>query len=87
MATPGLLLLMNSAAFAFYALHSKAVDRSILTIPLIFVGISLALSEPITRHSSPEFLYKSERLLAEVALILILFSDASYVRFARLRQN
>ena len=57
MATPGLLLLMNSAAFAFYALHS------------------------------PEFLYESERLLAEVALILILFSDASYVRFARLRQN
>ena len=87
MTTPSLLLLTILAAFGLYALLSKAIDRSILTLPLIFTLVGLALSEPVTRHGNPEVLSEGKRLLAEITLILILFSDASHVRFSQLRKN
>jgi NhaP-type Na+/H+ or K+/H+ antiporter len=87
MNTPSLLLLTILAAFGLYALLSKAIDRSILTLPLIFTLVGLALSEPVTRHGNPEVLSEGKRLLAEITLILILFSDASHVRFSQLRKN
>ena len=87
MTTPSLLLLTILAAFGLYALLSKAIDRSILTLPLIFTLLGLALSEPVTRHGNPEVLSEGKRLLAEITLILILFSDASHVRFSQLRKN
>lgn len=84
MITPSLLVLMLLASFALYALLSKSIDRSILTLPLIFTALGLALSEPITRHGNPDMLDEGKRLLAEITLILILFSDASHVHFVRL---
>lgn len=87
MTTPGVLLLILLAAFALYALLSKAIDRSILTLPLIFTALGLLLSEPVTHHTNGAVLDTGTRLLAEVTLILILFSDASHVRFAELRKN
>lgn len=87
MTTPGFLLLILLAAFALYALLSKAIDRSLLTLPLIFSALGLLLFEPITRHTNTAVLDTGTRLLAEITLILILFSDASHVRFAELRKN
>jgi NhaP-type Na+/H+ or K+/H+ antiporter len=87
MTTPGVLLLILLAAFALYALLSKAIDRSLLTLPLIFSALGLLLFEPITRHTNAAVLDTGTRLLAEITLILILFSDASHVRFAELRKN
>tara|TARA_R110002049_G_scaffold29972_2_gene101991 strand:- start:79819 stop:81036 length:1218 start_codon:yes stop_codon:yes gene_type:complete len=87
MTSPTLLLLVILAAFALYALLSDVISRSILTLPILFSGLGLALAEPVARHTDPALIDQGKRLLAEVTLILILFADASHVRFAKLRAN
>lgn len=74
-------------AFIVYSLLSKVIDRSLLTLPILFMGLGYALSEPLHAAAPPEVLHEGKRLLAEITLVLVLFSDASRVRFARLRQN
>ena len=45
------------------------------------------ISTPLHTSLDSELLDGSKRLLAEITLILVLFSDASHVRFKHLRQN
>ena len=70
-----------------YALLSKSIAKSILTLPIIFMGIGFVTSHAVETAASPESLDHSRRLLAEVTLVLVLFSDASHVRFRRLRES
>lgn len=74
-------------AFIVYSLVTCAIDRSPLTLPIIFMCLGYSLSEPLRSSASPEVLHEGKRLLAEITLVLVLFSDASHVRFSRLRQN
>jgi NhaP-type Na+/H+ or K+/H+ antiporter len=68
-----------------YSLLSKSLSKTILTLPIIFVVIGY-LCAPITQTlGSTEELRSSARFLAEITLVLILFADASRVRFSRLR--
>ena len=82
-----IIFLGTLASFMLYSLLSKAVDRTILTLPIIFTGLGLALSVPLEHVETPESMINGKRLLAEVTLILVLFSDASHVRLSRLRQS
>lgn len=70
-----------------YSLFSKAIGRSILTLPIIFMVAGLVASDPMEHLASPEILHNSKRFLAEITLILVLFADASHVRFARLKES
>ena len=77
--TPAVLLVL--VAFALYSLFSKAISRSLLTLPIIFTALGFALSVPLSASLSPDVIHEGKKILAEITLILILFSDASHVRF------
>jgi len=75
------------SAFIAYSLLSRVIDRSILTLPIIFMIVGYVLSEPLRTAAQPEVLDEGKRLLAEITLVLVLFSDASHVQFSKLKQN
>lgn len=71
-------------AFAVYSLFSKSISKSILTLPILFTALGLALSQPLREAVPPAVADGAKVGLAEITLILLLFSDASRVRFRRL---
>lgn len=78
------LLAIILGMFIVYSLFSKALGRTIVTLPMIFVGFGYMLSEHAAAASDPHLLHEGKRLLAEITLVLVLFADASHVRFKRL---
>ncbi len=70
-----------------YALLTNAIAKSILTLPIIFMGLGFLGAHQVETIAAPQSLDAGKRLLAEVTLVLVLFSDASHVRFMRLREN
>ncbi|MBY4893941.1 cation:proton antiporter [Rhodobacteraceae bacterium N5(2021)] len=70
-----------------YSLLSKAISRTILTLPLLFVAIGYLFAPATQVFGTPVELRGSVRLLAEVTLVLVLFADASHVRFAQLKTS
>lgn len=83
--TPVFLIIL--LAFAVYSLFSKSIDRSLLTLPILFTGLGYALSAPLNETLPSELIHEGKKGLAEVTLILVLFSDASHVRFGRLAKD
>jgi NhaP-type Na+/H+ or K+/H+ antiporter len=71
-------------AFAAYSLFSKAISRSFITLPILFTVLGYAMSQTLTASAPPELIHEGKKLLAEVTLVLVLFSDASHVRFSKL---
>ncbi|MDA8586834.1 cation:proton antiporter [Rhodobacteraceae bacterium] len=82
-----LILLGILACIFVYSLFANAIAKTIVTLPIIFMGVGYFVSEPLEMMVAPEVLDESKRLIAEITLILILFSDASHVRFKKLREN
>ncbi len=82
-----LVFLLIAACVIVYSLFTKAINRTVLTLPMIFTIIGLLMSEPIEMLAPTEVLDGTKRLVAEITLILVLFADASHVRFARLKKN
>jgi NhaP-type Na+/H+ or K+/H+ antiporter len=77
-------LIALGAVFA-YAAVAKRLSSSILTPPLVFLGIGWALAEVGWAH-----LEEAEyglHLLAEITLVILLFSDATMVDFKALRRT
>jgi NhaP-type Na+/H+ or K+/H+ antiporter len=74
-------------AFIVYSLLTNAIDRSLITLPIIFMCLGFLVSEPLNAAAPPEVLNEGKRLLAEITLVLVLFSDASRVQFAKLKQT
>lgn len=74
-------------AFAFYSLFSNAISKTVLTLPLLFTVVGFALSGPLEAGLAPEVIHEGKKLLAEVTLILVLFADASHVRFRQLAMD
>jgi sodium/hydrogen antiporter len=80
-------LIIFSIAIFVYSLISHRVERSIVTAPMIFVAIGMLVSPdgldilPVAANS--------ELILAvaEIALVLILFSDAARIDFTTLKEN
>lgn len=70
-----------------YSLVTKAIVKTILTLPIIFTVIGFVSADQVRDFADTSTLDVGARLLAEITLILILFSDASHVRFKRLRIN
>ena len=82
-----LVILGILVAFIAYALVTRLIDRSLLTLPIIFMGLGYVLSDPLRSVAPPEIMNEGKRLLAEITLVLVLFSDASHVRFSQLKQS
>ncbi len=81
------IFLIILSVFAGYSLLSKLISRSPLTLPMIFTGLGFVLSDPLHTVLSEDLILEGTKSLAEVTLILVLFSDASRVRFRNLIMN
>jgi NhaP-type Na+/H+ or K+/H+ antiporter len=81
------VMLAVLACVVIYSLLTKAIAKTIVTLPIIFMVVGYLVSDHVTRLAEPEALSEGKRLLAEITLILVLFSDASHVRIERLRQS
>ena len=82
-----LLILGVLAAFIVYCLLARAISRTVLTLPILFMALGYVLSFPLSMSAEPEILHSGKRFLAEITLILVLFSDASHVRFSKLAES
>ncbi len=81
-----LVLLGILGCVIVYSLLTKSLARTVLTLPIVFVAIGYAASGSIPALGSSQELRGVARFLAEITLVLVLFADASHVRFARLKQ-
>ena len=74
-------ILLSVFLILLYGLISKLAEKSPVTAPMVFLGVGLLLSSGIlgieTLHIDIEFL----KVIAEITLIIILFVDASMIRF------
>lgn len=82
-----LIMLGILVCIFLYSLLTNAISKTILTLPIIFMVVGYLSARPIEALAEPELLDVGKRLLAEITLILVLFSDASHVRFKTLRMN
>src|SRR5215813_8356010 len=65
---------------ALYALFARLLDRFSVSSAMAFVAIGLVLSEDVSGFIAFEPAAEAVKLVAEIALTLVLFSDASSVR-------
>lgn len=82
-----LIMLGILGCIFFYSLFTNALSKTILTLPIIFMIAGYLSARPIEALAEPVVLDEGKRLLAEITLILVLFPDASHVRFKTLRMN
>ncbi len=81
------LLLTVLISFIGYSLLSGRIQKTLLTLPIIFVVIGLMLSAPLHLLGVVEETRSGVRLVAEITLVLVLFADASHIRYANLRDH
>ena len=70
-----------------YAVVSNLLARAGITLPMVFVALGYFLSGPVQQVGNGVDLSGVQRTVAEITLILILFADASHVRFMSARLN
>jgi NhaP-type Na+/H+ or K+/H+ antiporter len=86
MLSPATLLIVLAFAAA-YALLSRRIEASVLTLPMIFTALGLAIG-PAGLDMVPAVIDQEViHLITEITLILLLFSDASGVRRQSLAGN
>lgn len=81
-----LTILLIAVAFVAYGLFSNKLSNSSLTAPLFFSSVGLIyglVQGPMAFHIDREALY----ILAEITLVLVLFVDASTLRWSQLRKD
>lgn len=79
-----LIVLLAAAA---YALLSRRIENSIVTLPMIFTALGLILGSFGLDLVPMEIGNNTIHLVAEVTLILVLFSDASGIRWQSLKSS
>ena len=86
MLTPPVILIVLGA-IATYALISKRLANSIISLPMVFAGLGFLLGQLGLQLVPMETSNEVIQAIAEVTLILVLFSDASQVKTSLLRCN
>jgi NhaP-type Na+/H+ or K+/H+ antiporter len=78
------VLLLAAALFCWGALSAR-LERADLTAPIVFVAVGFSLSQltPLETHVEAEAL----KILTEVTLVWVLFSDAAQVGLNELRAD
>lgn len=86
--TQGLgFVLLVALAVLLYGLVSRRLERSVVTPPMVFVAIGLLLGPDALDLIEGETQREIFHLLAELTLVIVLFTDAARIRFARLRED
>ena len=76
-----------AAGVILFGLVSKRLEGTMLTAPMVFVIFGLVTGEAVFGAANLEFDHEFIRGLAEITLILVLFSDASRIDLKRLRRD
>ena len=76
-----------SAGIVAWALVSRRLDKTSITLPMIFVGLGYALGESGTGLLDLRINNALLQGFAEITLVLVLFTDAAGVRLGSLRKN
>jgi NhaP-type Na+/H+ or K+/H+ antiporter len=76
-----------AAGFLVYGLLSGKLSRSILTGPMLFAAFGLAVGPAAFGFMSLELDHSVVHTLAEVTLVLVLFSDATNIDLKQLRAD
>ncbi|MEZ6197791.1 MAG: cation:proton antiporter [Planctomycetota bacterium] len=84
--TPLVVLIVASALLG-YGLIARRLDSSMVTAPMLFAGIGWAVGSGGTGLVHVEADSHAVRHLVEATLVLVLFTDASRVRFSSLRRH
>lgn len=81
--------LLGAIALALLAfgLVSRTAERSVFTPPLVFVGLGLALGAPGLAWLPQQIDGGMVHVLAELTLVLVLFTDASRIELSCLRRE
>ncbi len=82
-----LVLLGILTCVFLYSILTNSISKTVLTLPMIFMVIGYFCVDAIGGLADSPTLDIGKRFLAEITLILVLFSDASHVRFKTLRMN
>ena len=82
-----IVLLFALAATIAYSLVAGRLNETIVTLPIVFTGLGYLVFMPVEQLAKTETLHEIARAVAEVTLILVLFADASHVRFSRLKES
>jgi NhaP-type Na+/H+ or K+/H+ antiporter len=80
-------LIIFTMALFVYSLVSHRIEGSVITAPMIFVGIGLLVSPEGLNFLSVGADNEILLAFAEIALVLILFSDAARIDFRTLKGN
>jgi NhaP-type Na+/H+ and K+/H+ antiporter len=72
--------LIIALLFILLGLISKKIKHSIITAPMVFVLIGLLFGSDIFGIIDINFDSKTIRIIAELTLVLVLFSDASRIQ-------
>ncbi|MGQ7245965.1 cation:proton antiporter [Halomonas sp. V046] len=81
---PYLLILLVIVAFA---LVSRRIGNSLLSLPMIFMAAGIALSVLTPGLVPMEMQQHLTQTIAEITLIIVLFADASVVKFKTLKRD
>lgn len=80
-------LALLSAALIAFALVSGRLEKSILTPPLVFTALGLLISEYGLGWIEIDVSQPVAHLVAELTLVLVLFTDASRINLSLLRRE
>lgn len=78
------LLLALLCVVILWALSAARLNRTVITLPMIFTAVGFAMTIPIGLLAEGPDLMRIARVVAEVTLIIVLFADASHFRFQNL---
>lgn len=82
-----IVLLILLTATLLFSLVSKWVQTTIVTMPIVYTALGYIVYLSLGNHSDAEALRSLAKTVAEITLILVLFADASHVRFKLLVNN
>ncbi|MGI9317676.1 MAG: cation:proton antiporter [bacterium] len=80
-------LIAVALVFLGFGLLSKKLSSAIITPPMLFVTAGFVLSEPVLGVVHFELDQELLKLLLEITLVLVLFSDAARIDLNRLRNQ
>ncbi|MCZ6870132.1 MAG: sodium:proton antiporter [Gammaproteobacteria bacterium] len=76
-----------AGAFVAFALISRKIDGSMLTGPMLFAGLGLLVGPAALGLVPLQVSNDALHILAEITLVLVLFSDAAHIDLRQLRRD
>ena len=76
-----------AAVLVAYSLLSRRMERLLVSGPMFFVAAGILLGPDVADVISLELTSETGLLVAEVALVVVLFSDAGRIDLHALREN